>query len=160
MASENPGHKNAPAEKPRFVGGPRAIGALLPAVTKTAFRARSAATAQILADWSEIVGPALAAVTQPRRLSGMTLTIVCSGPVALELQHLTGPLTQRINGHFGRSLVEQFRFVQGTVTLEPPVPRRRPAPPIEIPDMAPGELRDALAKLGGAVRQARSREGA
>jgi hypothetical protein len=156
MASDEPRDKNQPPHWTRFVGGPRAIAALLPAVTKPAFRARSAASAQVIADWSEIVGPALAAVTLPRRLSGTTLTIVCAGPVALELQHLTVPLAQRINGHFGRTIVEQFRFVQGMVALEEPRPKRRPAPPIEIPDMAPGELRDALAKLGAAVRQARS----
>ena len=160
MASDEPRDKNAPPERSRFMSGPRAIAALLPAVTKPAFRARSAASAQVVADWSEIVGPALAAVTQPRRLSGSTLTVVCSGPIALELQHLTGQLAQRINGHFGRTLVEQFRFVQGTVSLERPRPRPRPAPPIDIPDMPPGELRDALGKLGAAVRQARSREGA
>ena len=159
MASEEPRDK-VEAERARYYGGPRAVAALLPAVTKPAFRARSAATAQIIADWAEIVGPALAATTQPRRLSGATLTVTCAGPVALELQHLTGPLAQRINGHFGRSLVEQFRFVQGAVTRAPPRPKRRPVPPIEIAGMPEGELRDALGRLGGAVRQARSREDA
>jgi hypothetical protein len=146
--------------KPRFVGGPRAIGALLPAVTRPAFRSRSAASAQLLADWPEIVGPALSAVTQPRRLAGTSLTIACAGPVALELQHLTGPLAERINGHYGRILVQEFRFVQGAVTRPNKPPSRPTAPPVEIPDMAPSELRDALARLGAAILQARSREGA
>lgn len=142
----------------RFYGGPRSIGALLPAVTRPAFRARSAGAAQLLADWTAIIGPALAAVTQPRRLTGGTLTLACSGPIALELQHLTGQLAERINGHFGRVMVERFRFVQdpGVAGVAAP-PRRKAAPvPVEVPGLAPGGLRDALAALGGRVAQGRA----
>lgn len=148
MASDD-----APGKAARFVGGPRPIGALLPAVTRPAFRARSAAGAQLMADWAEIIGPALAAVTHPRRLAGGTLTLACSGPVALELQHLTGPLAERINAHFGRTLVERFRFVQSVpdASRPAPAPRLDPPAPVEVPDMPPGALRDALAALGGAV---------
>ncbi len=53
----------------RHVYGPRPVAALLPGLTRAAFRRRSPATAQVLADWGNIVGPALAAVTLPRRLS-------------------------------------------------------------------------------------------
>ena len=42
--------------------------------------------------WSGIVGPILADLTVPRRLSQGTLTIGCSGPVAMELQHLSTEL--------------------------------------------------------------------
>ena len=50
----------------RHVYGPRPIGALIPRVTRPAFRQRSAAAAQIMSDWGEIIGPALAAVSSPR----------------------------------------------------------------------------------------------
>ncbi len=69
--------------------GPRAVGSLAPALTRPAFRRRSTAGAQILTDWAAIVGPALAAVTMPRRLSGTTLTLACAGPIAMELQHMS-----------------------------------------------------------------------
>ena len=153
MASDDASGKTA-----RFVGGPRAIGALIPAVTRPAFRARSAAAAQLMADWPAIIGPALAAVTHPRRLAGGTLTLACAGPIALELQHLTGPLAERINAHFGRTLVERFRFVQTDAATSRAAPPLRVAPPtpIEVPDMPQGELRDALAALGGAVAQRRT----
>jgi hypothetical protein len=41
----------------------------------------------VLADWSAIVGPAIAAVTTPRRLAPI-VTIACAGPIAMEPQHL------------------------------------------------------------------------
>jgi len=137
----------------RHVYGPRPIGALVPSVTRAAFRARSPASAQLLADWAEIVGPALAAVTAPRRLTAGTLTLACAGPVALELQHLAGPLLDRINGHLGRSLVSGLRFVQDAAAATPatPVRPRRPGKPVEVAGVPDGPLRDALAALGAAV---------
>ena len=55
-----------------------------------------------MADWPTIVGPAIAAVTMPRRLHGGTLTIACAGPIAMELQHLAREVIERINTHLGR----------------------------------------------------------
>ena len=140
----------------RFVSGPRPVGALVPALTRPAFRKRSPATAQMQADWGVIVGPTLAAITAPRRLSGATLTLSCSGPIALELQHMAPELLARVNGHFGRILAERLRFVQEA----PPVPLAAaelgPAPPGPAPlvaGLAAGPLYDALARLGQAVRR-------
>lgn len=157
MASEDGAGKPG-----RYASGPRGIGKLISSVARPAFRSRSAAVAQLMADWPEVVGQALAVTTFPQRLAGGTLTLACSGPVALELQHLAGPLAERINAHFGRVVVERFRFVQAdpaAAPLRPPV-RRRPRPaPIDIPDMPDSELRDALAALGAAVQEQRRRRG-
>ena len=79
-------------DKARWNFGPRPLGALVPAVVRPVFRTRAPATVQVLADWEAIVGPALAAVTLPKRLSAGTLTIACAGPVAMELQHLSEAL--------------------------------------------------------------------
>ncbi|MDT7953103.1 MAG: DUF721 domain-containing protein [Acetobacteraceae bacterium] len=143
------------------MSGPRPIGTLLSAVTRPAFRSRAAAAAQLMADWPAIVGPSLAAISMPRQLNRGTLTLACTGPVALELQHLAGQLAGRINAYYGRTVVEGFRFVQAAAQRGAAVPGRRPQPaaPVAIPDMPEGALRDALAALGGAVAQA-SRPGA
>jgi len=106
-------------ERRRATAGPRPLGAVLPAVTRASFRKRAPATARLLADWAGIVGPALAAVTTPLRLSagsaatpGGTLTVEASGPIALELQHLAPQLIERINAQAGHALVARLRFVQ------------------------------------------------
>ena len=113
----------------RHVYGPRPVGALMPRLTRPAFRRRAPATAQVLADWSAIVGPAIAAVTTPRRLSAGTLTIACAGPIAMELQHLAGEVIARINAHLGSQAVTALRFVQTPELLAPlaaPLPRPSP----------------------------------
>ena len=139
----------------RNVWGPRPVGSLLPTLTRPAFRRRSPAAAQLLTDWLTIIGPALAAVTMPRRLTGTTLTLACSGPIAMELQHMTNELTARINGHLGRVVVERLRFVQEALPgpAVPPAPTGDSTPPKPIANLPPGPLNDALARLGQTLRR-------
>lgn len=142
----------------RFLGGPRPLGALMPRLTRPAFKRKSPAGAQIMADWPALVGPALAATTQPLRLAGGTLTLACSGPVAMELQHLGPQLAGRINAALGRVAVERFRFVQ-KAPAAPPRATRAGTAPIALPEevesrlagIASPELRAALASLGRGV---------
>ncbi len=149
---------------PRHVYGPRPIGALVPPLTRPAFRRFSPATAQVIADWDTIVGPALAAVTTPQRLTAAQLTIACSGPIAMELQHLATELIARINTHLGSATVKALRFVQ-TRTSAPAAPVSSPVTPAHIAPQAeaavaglpPGDLRTALASLGRAVLGAEAR---
>ncbi len=150
MASEGDDDKPARVESPRDSAresvrspyGPRPLSALLPALVRPAFRGRMAMTAQVLADWPAIVGPAFAPLTTPRRLTSGTLTIACSGPMAMELQHVAPALMERVNTHLGHVAVTRLRFVQSA-------PPRPTAPPAAAP--APGEVRDALERLGRVV---------
>ncbi len=150
-------------DKPaRYVYGPRPVGALVPALMRPAFRRRAPATAQVLADWEAIVGPALAAVTTPRKLFSGTLAIGCAGPVAMELQHMAEPLMARINGHLGHVAVTRLRFIQDA---PPPPPASRPPRPQAVAAAAraveslpEGALRDALESLGRVVLGGGARE--
>ena len=139
----------------RHVYGPRAVGALVPALVKPAFNKRAPATAQVLADWEAIVGPAIAAVSVPRKLFGGTLAIACSGPLALELQHLAPQLMERINRHLGRIAVTRLRFVQDApavrVAARPPRPAAVAQAKAAVAGLPEGDLRDALEALGRAV---------
>ncbi len=114
-----------------------------------------------MADWSAIVGPRLAALTAPRRLSAGRLTLACTGPVAMELQHLAPQLIARINTHLGSAVIERLGFVQAT---DAPVPSRvaaretRSLTPADerraeeaVAGLPPGDLRDALAALSRSV---------
>jgi hypothetical protein len=139
----------------RHIYGPRQVGALIPALVRPAFRRRAPATAQVLADWPVIVGPAIAAVTVPRKLFAGTLAIGCSGPMALELQHLSEQLIGRINAHLGQVTVTRLRFVQDMPRPLPPLPQRRPQAVREareaVAHLPADGLRDALEALGRSV---------
>jgi hypothetical protein len=117
-----------------------------------AYRKRSPAGALLMSDWASIVGPRLAEETQPKRLSGTQLTIACSGPMAMELQHLSGTLIERINVHAGRKLVERLRFVQEPVAVRAAVAPRVRGAPEPILGLPEGDLNDALARLRAAMQ--------
>ena len=140
-----------PVEAPRF-SGPRGIGGLVPAITRPAFRKRAPATAQLLSDWAVIVGPAIAAVSVPKKLLTGSLVIACTGPIAMELQHLAPKLIERINGHFGQVIVTRLRFVQDFQVAARSVPVVRKlavaAARHAVADLPEGALRDALQGLG------------
>ncbi len=136
--------------------GPRPLGALVPAVTRPAFRRHSPAAAQIMADWPIIVGPKIAAMTTPRRLDRGILTIACAGPVAMDLHYVGVELMKRINLHVGGQPVHSLRFTQAGMPPRPPaVPRPPPEAVAEaeaaVADFPEGELRSALASLGRVV---------
>jgi len=141
----------------RHVYGPRPVSALLPAITRPAFRRMSPAAAQIMIDWAAIIGPALSVVTFPRRLADGQMTIACSGPIALELQHLAPEIMARINGHVGSAAVRSLRFVQSAIPRKggPNRPRKPPNSPPSVTQAATGgpegPLEAALAALGRAV---------
>lgn len=147
--------------KPPSRSGMRALGAILPPITRLAFRRMSPDGAQLMADWPAVVGPALAAVTLPRKLFQGTLTIGCGGPVAMELQHLAPQLVARINGHLGRNAVTRLRFVQDAASPRPgPVAARveSPTPPalaVALEQVADAGLRAALEKLAAGVYRKR-----
>jgi hypothetical protein len=129
------------------------LAQLVPAVTRSSFRKRSPAGAELMADWANVVGGRLALATEPRRLSRGQLTIACAGPMAMELQHVAAELIERINTYAGSKLVGRLRFVQDHVAVPPAtVPRQRTVAPQPVADLPPGELNDALAALLAAIR--------
>jgi hypothetical protein len=139
---------------------------LLPRLTRPAFKRRSPAGAALMADWPAVVGPALAAVTSPKRFGNGTLVIACAGPVAMELTHLAPQLIDRINAHLGQAAVERLRFVQqATNPAAPAAAAARAAEPAALPPrvreavaaVPAGELREALEKLARGVY--RNRDG-
>jgi hypothetical protein len=140
------------ASRRTFVSLP--LAQLVPPITRTAFRARSPAGADLMANWAAIVGPRLAEQTMPRKLSRGQLTIACSGPVGMELQHAAAVLIERINVQTGTRLVERLRFVQAQVAVRPPAMADSlpvVAEPLEA--LPAGPLNEALAALGARLRK-------
>jgi hypothetical protein len=147
-----------PVNTPRtpWRDGPRPLAALVPTVTRPAYRRHNPASAQILADWEVIVGPKVASMTVPRRLDRGVLTIGCAGPVAMTLHYEGVALINRINSHMGGQPVHTLRFTQAGMPRKPASAPALPPEAIQeaeaaVGDFPDGELRSALASLGRVV---------
>lgn len=146
---------------------PRALAATLPKLTKPVLEKHGRAYATLIAEWANIAGPALAAMSLPEKLSpgapnaaGGTLTIRVAGAAATELQHLAPQIIDRINTCLGFSAVARLKTLQGP--LPGRAPRRHRVPPRATPEakaaiesaisgIADEPLRLALARFGEAV---------
>lgn len=126
------------------------------------------ALARMKAEWAAIAGTETAAATWPSALGrGGVLRLLAVPAQALEVQHRTPLLIERINLYFGRRVVERIALVQGPLPLPAAAPR--PAVSAVAPADAaalerqlatvedPG-LRAALTGLGRAVIGATQRE--
>jgi len=130
----------------------RGIAEMVPGLTRAAYKKKSPAGALLMSEWASIVGPRLAEETEPRRLSGTQLTIACSGPMAMELQHVSSTLIERINTHAGRKLVERLRFVQEPLAMPRVAGPRKLVAPEPVQGIEAGALHDALARLRAAIK--------
>jgi len=113
--------------------------------------------------WDEIVGPNIARIARPLKLSdgssGGVLTIKAEPGAAMLLQYETRKLCERINNFLGCEAVSKLRFVQGPLPPKPasPVPVRRNS---QIPPADPAlgyrgkeALREALINLARTRRR-------
>jgi len=142
--------------------GLRAAGASLARVVRPIMaRHGGGVLARLKAEWTAIVGPDTAAVTWPEALArGGTLKLRVAPARALEVQHRSPLVIERVNLFFGRDAVTRLALVQGPLPLGAPT-RRRPARPLRADEAAAlddqlsavtnSELRDALARLGRRV---------
>jgi hypothetical protein len=161
----------------RAAAAARPIGAFAAGALDPAARARGFATAALLSDWSSIVGAELAQFTMPDRViwprhrddagetserrgrkhDGAVLVIRVDGPRAIEVQHRSCQILERVNGHFGYRAVADLRILQAPVTRKPASVSAAPRPidPEALPHAASIEdegLRAALLRLGSDAR--------
>jgi hypothetical protein len=153
-------------QRDRRGGGLKRLPEMMTRVLDPAARRRGLAGAALLTDWATIVGPALAARSQPVKLGrdtegrGGILHLRVSGTAALELQHAAPQLIERINTHFGYPAVARLRLIQAPIphsTRPPPRPARELSAEEEarieatVASVGEEELKRALARLGRAL---------
>lgn len=102
--------------KPRSL---QKISKLVPNVTTPVFEKQGFAQAAIISDWEYIVGPDMAKVSMPEKMSFQgskreegVLFVRASGPVALELQYKSQFIIQQVNSYFGYSAVARIAISQ------------------------------------------------
>jgi hypothetical protein len=153
----------------------RAFSERLEKVTRPLLGRQGLAVAGLLHDWPDIVGEELAAVSLPRKISfprrdrrsDGTLVLRVAPGHAILLQHLQGPICERVNGYLGYAAVTRLRLMQGPLALRAARPQAVPArlsPAREAALAAKtGEIEDealraALNRLGRAVLAGRPRD--
>ncbi len=135
------------------------------------FARQGFASTELVTHWPDIVGEEIAAHAEPVKIQWprganpeapepATLVLRAEGPAAIEIQHLSGVILERVNQFFG------WRAIGKIVLRQAPLMRRRAvakAPPAPDPEatariaatLAVGDedLRQALARLGAAINK-------
>ena len=143
-----------------------------------AFRKQGFASAELVTRWTEIVGADIAARSEPIKIqwtrpapspasgagSGWgqepgTLVLRVEGPAAIEIQHSTNVICERVNQFLGwraiaRIALRQAPLRRGTRKAaragDPAAVARLAA---SLPDIADEDLKQALARLGTAIKR-------
>lgn len=132
-------------------------------------KSRGVSVARLKAEWSAIVGQDLARLTQPDAVlagrggkAGKALRLRVAGAAALEVQHSSGQVVERVNAYFGHKFIDEIRLVQGAIA-RPAMPQPLPAPDpqvvqrvaAKVAEVKDPELRAALARLGTRIASGR-----
>ncbi len=149
---------------------PKSLRDLLRKVIAPTFAKQGFASAELVTRWPEIVGAEIAAHSEPMRIQWPrpvegaerepgTLVLRVEGPAAIEVQHCADLVCDRVNRFLGWRAVDRIALRQAPL-------RRRALQPASPPDAAATaqvaatltaigdeQLRQALARLGAAVKQ-------
>jgi hypothetical protein len=147
------------------------LSVLLSDVFSDAYAKQGFAARELVTRWADIAGPEVAAHSEPlkiqwpRPVQGQpqepaTLVLRVEGPMALEIQHASDIILQRVNRFFGWSAVGRLALRQA------PLSRRNASTISRAPDatavakvaetlssVEDAELRAALARLGASIKR-------
>jgi hypothetical protein len=153
---------------------------LLGKVVGETFTRQGFASAELVTRWTEIVGGEIAAHSEPVKIqwprpvspSGRasddgsalgrpagTLVLRVEGPAAIEIQHLVNVICERVNRFLGWRAVERIAFRQAPLrrathrSAAAPDPAAAACIAASMPEVADEDLRQALARLGAAVKR-------
>lgn len=151
MASQN--WRDIPPTKPARGFQGRSVGTVLGRIIAPTLKKRGFRQIDILAHWPMIVGDHLAALSCPERISrsgrlspdgGAVLTVKVEGAMALEVQHMSPLILERINQHYGAGSITRLNIVQGPLPLDYLNAQKKRQTPL-----TESELDDAEAALEG-----------
>jgi hypothetical protein len=147
------------------------LSALLGDVFSDAYARQGFASRELVTRWAEIAGPEIAAHSEPMKIQWprpvegqpqepATLVLRVEGPVALEIQHTSDVILQRVNRFFGWNAVGRLALRQAPLSRKT---SRKAAPSPDETDIASvagtlssiedDDLRTALARLGASIKR-------
>lgn len=141
-------------------------------VTRPLIKKHGFSEPRIFHQWGEIVGETMARMSCPMRISqnrsskagykgGATLTIRVAGAAALELEHSTPQILERINIFYGHKAITRLRLEQGPLPVrpQPQLPFHRKLSAVEeealvrsVEKVRNPDLRKSLEDLGRAIK--------
>ncbi len=147
------------------------LSALLAGVFNDAFKKQGFASRELVTRWSEIVGADIATYAEPLKIQWQrpvegqpdipaTLILRVEGPRALEIQHSSTVILERVNRFFGWSAVGKIALRQAP--LSRPARRKTKKSPSEaaiaeqareLDTVDDDNLRTALARLGASIKR-------
>lgn len=149
--------------------GPRPLADIAAAPIGQALQQAGFASTEVVTRWDEIVGEDLARrsapvkIAWPRRPEGRgepepgTLHVRVEAPFALDIQHLTPVIVERVNAFMGWRCVAGVRLTQIPLAAKPK-PREAPRPPADearlqaaLDGFEDEGLRAVVARFGRAV---------
>src|ERR1700732_5065939 len=127
-----------PMAKPGPISA-KPLSVLLSDVFSDAYARQGFAARELVTRWAEIAGPEISAHCEPLKIQWpapvqgqpqepATLVLRVEGPMALEIQHASDVILQRVNRFFGWSAVGRLALRQG------PLSRRQPPSGSRAPD--------------------------
>jgi len=149
---------------------PKALSALVGGCLTGIFERQGFASCEIVTHWDTIVGPEIAAHAEPIRMQWMrvrdpdeaapaTLVLRVEGPAAIEIQHLSTVIIERVNSYLGWQAVSGLALRQAPLTRRNRKPQRpqidearAAAIAAEMTGITDDSLRTALGRLGAAVK--------
>ncbi len=162
--------KRLPMNKPGPISA-KPLSVLLSDVFSDAYAKQGFAARELVTRWAEIAGPEISAHSEPlkiqwpRPVEGQkqepaTLVLRVEGPMALEIQHASDTILQRVNRFFGWSAVGRLALRQAPLSRrDRPAARHAPDPEAvaEVAETLSAvedeELRAALARLGASIKR-------
>jgi hypothetical protein len=154
--------------KPRAFARP--LADLAAGLLNDSFRKRGFASRELVTSWPEIVGADIALCAEPLKIQWPrgaegepqqpgTLVLRVEGPAAIEIQHLSGAILERVNRFFGWQAVGRLAIRQAPVSR----PARKKEPRNFDPNVVTSieqrlvrieddALRHALGRLGAAIK--------
>jgi hypothetical protein len=147
------------------------LSLLLSDVFKDAYAKQGFAARELVTRWGEIAGRDVAAYSEPLKLQWprpvegqpqepATLVLRVEGPMALEIQHKSDVILERVNRFLGWSAVGRLALRQAPLSRRERPTAPRPPEPQEVESVAQtlsaiedDGLRAALAKLGAVIKR-------
>jgi len=149
---------------------PRPLSEVTGATLSEGLARQGFASTELITRWADIAGPEIAAHSEPMKIQWprtadgdnpepATLVLRVEGPMALEIQHLSAVILERVNRFFGWQAVGRIALRQA--------PLKRKVPPLRraidneaaeriaaaLPEVTDDDLRQALGRLGAAIKR-------